>query len=107
MEQEILSLSINPNKIDAENQNIYLLHNSLEDENVNYNYEKGIYSTITIKWNDRTGVLTIGKRAGEFPGMLKTRSFNITVIEEGKSINITSQPDKEILYQGEEMNIKL
>lgn len=33
---QILSLSINPNKIDAENQNIYLLLNSLEDENVNY-----------------------------------------------------------------------
>lgn len=33
---QILSLSINPNKIDAENQNIFLLHNSLEDENVNY-----------------------------------------------------------------------
>lgn len=33
---QILSLSINPNKIDAENQNIYLLHNSLEDEGVNY-----------------------------------------------------------------------
>lgn len=78
-----------------------------EDENNNYNYEKGIYSTITIKWNDKSKTLTIGKKRGEFPGMLKTRSFNITVIEEGKSINITSQPDKEILYQGEEMNIKL
>lgn len=33
---QILSLSINPNKIDAENQNIYLLHNSLDDENINY-----------------------------------------------------------------------
>jgi hypothetical protein len=33
---QILSLSINPNKIDAERQNIYLLHNSLEDEKVNY-----------------------------------------------------------------------
>jgi len=33
---QILSLSINPNKIDAEKQNIYLLHNSLEDEKVNY-----------------------------------------------------------------------
>jgi hypothetical protein len=33
---QILSLSINPNKINAENQNIYLLHNSIEDENVNY-----------------------------------------------------------------------
>ncbi|WP_316757740.1 hypothetical protein [Pedobacter aquatilis] len=33
---QILSLSISPNKIDAERQNIYLLHNSLEDEKVNY-----------------------------------------------------------------------
>lgn len=33
---QILSLSINPNKIDAEKQNIYLLHNSLEDEKINY-----------------------------------------------------------------------
>lgn len=33
---QLLSLSINPNKIDAKRQNIYLLHNSLEDEKVNY-----------------------------------------------------------------------
>lgn len=33
---QIMSLSINPNKIDAEKQNIYLLHNSQEDEKVNY-----------------------------------------------------------------------
>lgn len=34
---QLLSLSINPNKIDIEGQNIYLLHNSKEDEKVNYN----------------------------------------------------------------------
>ncbi len=33
---QILSLSINPNKVDAEKQNIYLLQNSLEDEKINY-----------------------------------------------------------------------
>jgi exonuclease SbcC len=33
---QILSLSINPNKIDTQKQNIYLLHNSLEDEKINY-----------------------------------------------------------------------
>jgi hypothetical protein len=33
---QILSLSINPNKIDAGKQNIYLLQNSLENEKVNY-----------------------------------------------------------------------
>lgn len=38
-----------------------------EDENDNYNYEKGMYSTITMKWNDRTRMLTIENRKGEFP----------------------------------------
>lgn len=33
---QILSLSINPNKVDAENQNIYLLMNSEENEDYNY-----------------------------------------------------------------------
>jgi exonuclease SbcC len=33
---QLLSLSISPNKIDIEKQNIYLLHNSREDEKVNY-----------------------------------------------------------------------
>lgn len=33
---QLLSLSISPNKVDIEKQNIYLLHNSREDEKVNY-----------------------------------------------------------------------
>jgi alpha-D-xyloside xylohydrolase len=36
-----------------------------EDENDNYNYEKGIFSTIvTFSWNDAKRQLTIGKRQG-------------------------------------------
>ena len=33
---QILSLSINPNKVDAQNQNIYLLHNNPEYDDINY-----------------------------------------------------------------------
>ncbi|MDR1896111.1 MAG: DUF5110 domain-containing protein, partial [Prevotellaceae bacterium] len=39
-----------------------------EDEFDNYNYEKGIYSTITFHWNDKNRSLTIGNRKGDFPG---------------------------------------
>lgn len=42
-----------------------------EDENDNYNYEKGKYSTITFKWNDAKKTLTIEDRKGSFPGILK------------------------------------
>lgn len=51
-----------------------------EDENDNYNYEKGIYSTITFDWNDKDRILTISDRNGAFPGMLKKRTFNVAVV---------------------------
>ena len=47
-----------------------------EDENDNYNYEKGVYATIPMHWNDATQALTIGERKGSFPGMLENRAFN-------------------------------
>ena len=50
-----------------------------EDEGDNYNYEKGVYSTIQIKWNDRTHTLTIGERQGSFKGMLQQRHFTIVM----------------------------
>ena len=48
-----------------------------EDENVNYNYEKGAYSMIRFDYDNETGVLYINERKGEFPGMLEERTFNI------------------------------
>ena len=50
-----------------------------EDEGDNYNYERGIYATITFTWNDRVRTLTIGQRQGEYPGMLATRQFTIVL----------------------------
>ena len=48
-----------------------------EDENVNYNYEKGAYSKIAFSYDDRMKLLSIEEREGEFPGMLEERTFNI------------------------------
>ena len=48
-----------------------------EDENVNYNYEKGAYSKIAFSYDDRMMLLSIEDREGEFPGMLEERTFNI------------------------------
>lgn len=71
-----------------------------EDENDNYNYEKGIYSTITFSWNDTKKTLTINNREGSFPGMLTDRKFNIVRI--GK--NQTNY--KTVNYAGKKMVIK-
>ena len=51
-----------------------------EDENVNYNYEKGLCSMIDFSYDDSEGILTIADRRGEFPGMLQTRTFNVIAI---------------------------
>ena len=46
-----------------------------EDENDSYNYEKGIYATIPLHWDDAKQTLTIGDRKGQFPGMLRKPQF--------------------------------
>ena len=50
-----------------------------EDEGDNYNYERGVYSTITMKWNDSRRTFTVEARQGQFPGMLQNRKFNIRI----------------------------
>jgi alpha-D-xyloside xylohydrolase len=73
-----------------------------EDENDNYNYEKGVYSTITFNWDDKKKVLTIGDRKGSFPGMLDSRKFNIVIVDtnKGGGEKLVSQPDRVITYAG-------
>jgi len=72
-----------------------------EDENDNYNYEKGAYSTITFSWNDASKSLTVNNRNGSFPGMITSRKFNIVVIAAGKKI------EKAITYTGKKVVVKL
>ncbi|HVO73801.1 MAG TPA: TIM-barrel domain-containing protein [Ignavibacteriaceae bacterium] len=75
-----------------------------EDENDNYNYEKGIYSTIDFDWNNEQKTLTISERKGEFPGMLKERTFNVVIVSKEKGIGVdVSQPVKAINYTGKEI----
>ncbi|SFD55169.1 alpha-D-xyloside xylohydrolase [Chitinophaga sp. CF118] len=77
-----------------------------EDEGVNYNYEKGQFSTISFNYNEASKTLTIGKREGSFPGMLKQRSFRV-VKANGAGLNFDTKNGKLISYTGEEQNIPL
>lgn len=73
-----------------------------EDEGDGYAYEHGVYTTITMHWDDRTGTLAIGKRQGAFPGMLQSRTFNIVQVRQGNGvgIDVQSRPDAAISYDG-------
>jgi alpha-D-xyloside xylohydrolase len=70
-----------------------------EDEGDNYNYEKGVYSTITFKWNDKKQTLSIGAVKGQYPGMLAERTFNVRVAGE----NVVQT----VRYKGNAFSVKL
>lgn len=80
-----------------------------EDENDNYNYEKGMNSTITMKWDDQSKTLTIGDRKGSFNGMLKSRTFNIIFVSQqnGTGVNQVLRFTKTVHYNGKAKSIKL
>lgn len=80
-----------------------------EDESDNYNYEKGMFSTIKLHWNDASRTLTIEDRKGEFPKMLKRRNFRITLMQPGKQSaeTVMTSPDKKVTYSGKKLVVKL
>jgi len=79
-----------------------------EDENNNYNYEKGLFSTISFRWNDANHQLTIDKRKGKFPGMPEKRTFMIVLVNKNKGTGtgITENPDKIVQYSGDTQTIQ-
>ena len=80
-----------------------------EDENDNYNYERGQYATIMFTWNDGQKKLFISDRNGNFQGMLRERFLNIVLVKEnhGTGVELSSKPDKTIKYNGNKLEIKL
>jgi alpha-D-xyloside xylohydrolase len=73
-----------------------------EDAGDTYDYENGKYATISISWNEAKHTLEIGKRSGEFPGMLQERTFNVVLVSEGHGagVTVTDKPDAVIHYTG-------
>lgn len=69
-----------------------------EDEGDNYNYENGAYSTIKLKWNDRSKTLSISARQGSFEGMIESRTFNVKV---------AGGSTKSVTYTGKALNVKM
>ena len=73
-----------------------------EDENDNYDYEKGVHATISFRWDDGKNVLTIGDRQGDFPGMPGSRTFRVVFVAEnhGTGVAPSETPDRVVQYFG-------
>lgn len=73
-----------------------------EDENTNYNYEKGAFAKIALHWDDASRTLSIAAREGSFPGMLVNRRFVLCCppLDHGS-------PAPAVPYSGEAVEVKL
>lgn len=78
-----------------------------EDENDGYAYEKGVYATIPLHWDDAAHKLTIGDRKGQFPGMLQSRTFHVVVVRDnhGVGVNASDEADKVAQYSGSQISV--
>jgi alpha-D-xyloside xylohydrolase len=78
-----------------------------EDENDNYDYEKGAYATIPIHWDEGQRTLTIGERKGTFPGMVETRTFRVVFVGEGHGTGIdpAREADRVVAYSGKALTV--
>jgi len=80
-----------------------------EDENDNYNYEKGAYATIPFAWNEAKQTLTIGKRSGKFSGMLKERTFRVVFVSSnhGAGMAAEEKADAVVRYTGKPRSVSV
>jgi alpha-D-xyloside xylohydrolase len=80
-----------------------------EDENVNYNYEKGQFSLIPLQYDEASHTLVLGERKGSFNNMLSKRSFEIVWIDADHPVglNLTAHPHQVVAYEGKSIAVKM
>jgi alpha-D-xyloside xylohydrolase len=77
-----------------------------EDAGLNYDYEKGRFSLIQMKWDDKAGALTLSARQGGFAGMPTSRRFNIRLARPGQAV-LDSPIVRTLVYTGKAASCRL
>jgi alpha-D-xyloside xylohydrolase len=78
-----------------------------EDDGVSYAYEKGAFSTIPIRWDEKAGTLTIGQRTGSYPGMPSARDVRVVFVSKGAPVGHTPEPKARVVrYEGTPVVVK-
>jgi len=80
-----------------------------EDQGLTFDYEKGAFTTIPLRWNDAARTLTIGARSGTFSGMLTSRTFQLILVSPTKAVGFSFTPtaDKTVTWTGSAMDVAL
>eukprot|EP01084_Bolivina_argentea_P098952 177890_1 len=71
--------------------------------------ENNKYTLISFTWNESSQQLTIGDRIGSFDTMIPQRTFDIILVKggHGVGVNVTTNPDKSVNYNGKSVIVNL
>jgi alpha-D-xyloside xylohydrolase len=80
-----------------------------EDDGLSYRYERNEFLRIPLRFDAATGTLTVGARAGGYPGMPETRAIHVRWIKQGSAApaDFDAAPDATIEYTGAETTVKM
>ena len=80
-----------------------------EDQGATYDYEKGAFTEIPMKWNEAAGTLSVGRRQGSFPEMLKEREIRVVLVSKDKAVGFSfdAMAVKSVRYTGEAVDVKV
>jgi alpha-D-xyloside xylohydrolase len=80
-----------------------------EDDGVSYAYEKGVFATIPLRYDEASGTLTIGRRTGAYPGMPGTRTLRVVFVSKDRAVGHQPSPAgaRELRYDGSEQTVSL
>jgi alpha-D-xyloside xylohydrolase len=78
-----------------------------EDDGVTNAYARGEFSRIPLSYNDKTGTVTIGARAGQYKGMVARRGFRVRFIKPGMSTSQALDDAQHVIsYEGKAITVK-
>src|SRR5581483_10468059 len=73
-----------------------------------YDYEKGSYRIVPIRWDDAARTLTLDGSSASYPGMPKRIHIRLVVVREGHGAGaeIAGASDRDGVYEGKTLHIK-
>jgi alpha-D-xyloside xylohydrolase len=79
-----------------------------EDDGVTYAHQRGAFARVPISYDEASGAVTIGARAGEFPGMVTERTFNVRWISgpSASAGDLDAGPDATVRYTGAAVTVQ-
>jgi alpha-D-xyloside xylohydrolase len=80
-----------------------------DDAGDGYGYEHGQHSVTHLRWEDGSGTLTLSTREGAYPGMPEKQTFRVVLVGKAHGVGgeFTTKVDKELVYEGKELRVKL